>query len=150
MKAKPAAVVLDSNVLLKTVLPEAFSRNVTLWLQGAGDQITCHTPSWIYLECAHTLQKAGCRFPDLYSPAQLVMDFQRLKRIDLELYAFEPYTDRAVMQAQQFGISVYDGIFLALAEHLHLPLLTDDQRLIACLKDHGTVELLSVSDYFDE
>lgn len=150
MKGKPAAVVLDSNVLLKTVLPEAYSQEVTQWLQGAGERINCHAPSWIYLECAHTLQKAGRRFPNLYAPEQLGKDFQRLKRIDLELYAFEPYTDRALELSLQFSTSVYDGIFLALAEYLHLPFLTDDQRLIACLKDYHAVELLSVSEYFDE
>src|SRR5208337_4758378 len=103
MKAKPAAVVLDSNVLLKTVLMEAYSQEVTQWLHGAGDQFTCHAPSWIFLECAHTLQKAGRRFPDLYAPDQFAKDFQRLQRLDINLYAFEPYTDRAVMLAHLYG-----------------------------------------------
>ncbi len=83
MRDKPTAVVLDSNVILKTVLMEAYSEEVTQWLQGAGDQFACHAPSWIFLECAHTLQKAGRRFPDLYAPEQFVKDFQRLQRLDI-------------------------------------------------------------------
>ena len=150
MKDKPATVVLDSNVLLKTVLVEAYSQEVMQWLLGAGELINCHAPSWIYLECAHTLQKAGRRFPNLYAPDQLGKDFYHLKSIDLELYAFEPYTDRALELALQFSISVYDGIFLALAEYLHMPFLTDDRRMIACLKDYHAVELISVSEYFGE
>ena len=150
MRAKPAAVVLDSNVLLKTVLMEAYSQEVTTWLQGAGDQISCHAPSWIFLECAHTLQKAGRRFPDLYAPDQFVIDFQRLQRIDINLYAFEPYTIRAVTLANLHGISVYDGIFIALAEYLHLPFLTGDQRLITRLTNQQSLEILSVDDYFNE
>lgn len=150
MRTKPASVVLDSNVLLKTVLLEAFSQEVTQWLQGAGDQLTCHAPTWIFLECAHTLQKAGRRFPELYAPDQFVKDFQRLQRIEINLYAFEPYTDRAVTLAHLYGISVYDGIFIALAEYLHLPFLTGDQRLITRLTDQLSLEILSVNDYFNE
>lgn len=148
MRTNPAAVVIDSNVLLKTVLKEVYSPQVIQWLGRTENRITCHAPSWIYLECAHTLQKASRRFPDAYTPQQLVTDYQRLKLVDIALYAFEPYTDRAVLLAQQYGVGVYDGIFLALAEALHLPLLTDDQRLIACMAGDPAIELLAASEYF--
>jgi len=54
----------------------------------------------------------------------------------------------AIVIAHDHNIGVYDGIFVALANQLDLPLLTDDQRLMTQTEINNLISVCAASDCF--
>ena len=54
--------------------------------------------------------------------------FEDLMELDVELQAFEPFSER--VWDLRHNVTSYDGWYVALAEALDLPLATLDKRLV--------------------
>jgi predicted nucleic acid-binding protein len=131
--------VLDSNVALKWVLPEADSpRAVALRDQARRGVIELLAPDFFPLEVAHALARAERR--GIIQPpegAQLLADLLTTRP---QLHQSLPLLPRAFEIASTARIGVYDCLYVALAEQERCELVTADQRLVNSLQ--GTLPFI--------
>lgn len=123
--------VLDVNVALKIVLPEADSPlAVSLIADYAAGLHEFLAPDFFVLEAAHVLTKAGRR--------GIIFDPRRtLARVMLNapaMHPFRPLLSRSIEISIQTGHAVYDCLYVALAEREGCVVITADQRMISNLQ----------------
>lgn len=100
---------------------------------------TLHVPELLDLEVAQVLRR--------YERAQL-LDRTRAEAalVDLADLAFERYSHRLLLARAwelRGHLTIYDAVYIALAELLEAPLLTGDAAL-ATAKHRATIELLAI------
>jgi predicted nucleic acid-binding protein len=130
-------VVLDASVAVKFYFHEDGSERARSILTSG---IVVAAPELLHLEMASTAVK---KIRMGLSTSERAQD--ALTSIGDLLDAVEPVSglrDRAFYFARDFGFSVYDGVYLALAEQLSAPVLTADNPLIARAHDLGMKHLV--------
>ena len=124
--------VLDSNVALKWVLPEADDAKAIRvrdeFQQGIHELLS---PDVFPIEVAHSLARAERR-------GEIKLGEGALKMTDVftympDLYPYLPLLPKAFATASQARIGVYDCLYVALAEREGCELLTTDDRLVRAL-----------------
>jgi len=70
----------------------------------------------------------------LYPVDKATQDLDELMQIAVTYYQFDSLISTAFDIGCQYGVSVYDGIYVALADSLHLPLLTADRPAVHNLR----------------
>ena len=117
-------VVVDASVAVKWVVEETGSEHAVLLLER---QLVA--PDLICAEIANILWKKVRRRELAADEAEVAA--QALEGADIEMVATRPYLAAATVIAVELDHPAYDGIYLAVAERLDLPLVTADRRLIA-------------------
>ena len=122
--------VVDASVLAKLFLPEDGSVIAQALLrQVTGTRpLMRAVPSFAYVECANIFWKAVRR--GTLESDRARAHFQRLLILPLTVWASEELIERALELALSLGVTVYDAIYLALAERLNVPLITADAALV--------------------
>jgi predicted nucleic acid-binding protein len=116
--------VVDTSVVMAVILAEPDADRARIALNN--DHL--HAPDLLVVEAANALIKAARRgrmSPDQVQPR---LNFVRTLRV-----IWHPTTDlvsRATDIALTWNRHPYDGIFVALAEHLKEPLITGDHALV--------------------
>lgn len=135
------AAVIDSSVVHKWLhaLGESRAEEATHILhEHLEGSVTLMAPSFMPVEVANSLRwKRHIEHPEVI---ELIAD---LAAIDIAL--FDPTyerVNRATTLAYEHGMSVYDALFLALAEELACPLVTADRRAFAGIDTPVEVRLL--------
>ena len=128
----------------------AASAIVNLLLQPARDaplarmlsqrDIDLHAPMLCELEVVAGVRRALLRgrLASIESARSIVQD---LVDLPLELYPHQPILWRTLDLYENF--TSYDAAYVALAEALGIPLLTNDARLAAATRTHTDVEVLT-------
>jgi predicted nucleic acid-binding protein len=99
---------------------------------SARPEARAHVPTLFYAECANVLWKAVGRFR---LPAETAMEHWRdVAALDLERHAVEDITEQALKIALAYGVSAYDGCYVALSVQLSASLITADDALIEKLR----------------
>lgn len=116
-------VVVDASVLVAAAAdcgPEG------RWAEAVIESLSLAAPHLVLVEATSTLQRLE-RAGDLTrmeaSAAQ-----RSLLRLQLELYTFEPFSER-VWELRN-NVTAYDAWYVALAEALGVPMATLDTRLV--------------------
>lgn len=132
--------VLDSNVAIKWVLPEADTPQAIAirddFRRGVHELIA---PDVLPVEVAHALTRAERRgvIPNSDSKAKLA----DVLFVGVTLHAYLSLLDRALEISSQARIGVYDCLYVALAEREGCELLTADSRLANSLPGFPIVDL---------
>ena len=133
-------VVLDTSVLIKwfrqgEVLADHALRWRDVYLQG---EVEIAVPSLVAYELANVL-----RYKDDLTTAQVEEAVQSLFDMGLKWVAPSALTmRRAVAIAREQEVTVYDAVFVSLAEALGADLVTADERLARRLSGFPFVHLL--------
>jgi predicted nucleic acid-binding protein len=125
--------VLDSNIALKWVLPEADSDKAIRLRAAFQNQVhDLHAPDVFPIEIAHALTRAERRgvIPQGEAEGLLTDVLSSPPR----LHPYLPLLTRAIRISSQRRVGVYDCLYLALAEREHCEFLTADDRLLGALK----------------
>jgi predicted nucleic acid-binding protein len=116
-------LVVDASVAIKWVLTEPFEREARA-LAESGENLIA--PDWIAGEVASVLWKWDRR-GDL-RPGEATAFLNEILAGPLDLHASLPEVPRALTLALELGHSVYDCVYLALAEREGADLVTADRK----------------------
>jgi predicted nucleic acid-binding protein len=125
--------VLDSNVALKWVLPEADTpKAVRLRNEYRRGLHELLAPDVFPIEVAHTIAKAERR--GIIPPRRGARRLNSVLSSAPALYGYLPLLHRAFAIASAARIGVYDCLYVSLAERERCKMLTADARLIRTLQ----------------
>ncbi len=133
MMTSPIACVVDASVGVKLVLVEVLSNEAhALFSHLAKDPAArFFTPDLFDIECANILWKQVRRFGCPLADAQLHL--ARLGALAVQRVPVPTLAADALTIGSSYGISAYDGCYVALAQRLRVPLVTADSRLVAAM-----------------
>ena len=121
-------VVVDASVAIKWVVPEEHSDHADELL---GEEFELMAPAFVMLECANVLWKQ-VRFASLPNH-EAEAAYTALTATDMNLRDTPQLVTRALEIALDTGRTVYDCIYLALAEQEGVQVVTADQRFYNAL-----------------
>jgi predicted nucleic acid-binding protein len=123
-------VVLDASALAKWFLVEEESREMkTLRDKIIGGEIEAHVPGFVFVELANLL-----RYSRGLTPGDVTNGVAAAMSIGLVVHDFEEVLGEAVRIAFEKGLTIYDSIYVALAEKLDAVLVTYDKVLLRGVK----------------
>lgn len=121
--------VIDANIGIKQFIPDPLSAKVDeLLLHLENPQTELFVPDLFYVELTNALWKyvrAG-----QYPVDQIQTALATLKMLPLQSVATKDLVTDAIQISLQYGVSVYDGCYVALSQRVSAPLLTLDARLV--------------------
>ena len=129
------SAVVDASVAAKWVLNEAFSEQAALLLGYA----SLHAPSHWLIEAVNAIWGTAYRGHLTSADAR--------DRVSSLTQAPVTETNVKLLMAEAFdiavaaGVTIYDALYVALAEARQIPLVTADQRLIRRLQRRPSVSL---------
>lgn len=134
--------VLDASVGAKWFYKESLSENASHFLERLmRREIRIVVPEFFYSEIAHVFVKRLRRKMITFEQALLELD--EAMELPIEFYPDRELADVALENALRFKISVYDSLYLSLAEIYVAPLITADEALLkACQKKFDFIESL--------
>jgi predicted nucleic acid-binding protein len=130
-------IVADTNLISYLLIEgERTEAARKVW---AEDSSWVMPPLWRseFLNVLATAHRAG-----VLSEDQALLAWQRAKAL-LGASEVEPNGERVLQLAIERGISAYDAQFVAVADELHIRLVTADKRLLERCKD----EAISIEDF---
>jgi len=129
-------IVLDASALADILAPTPTGRRLGRVLEA--ENTAAHAPTLIDAEAASALRRLE-RVDDI-SPTMARAALADLRDFGLVRHPYRPFLDRAWDLRHNF--TVYDALYVALAEALDASLLTTDDRLAKAITTHTSVQLL--------
>ena len=116
------SVVVDSSVVVAALVDTGDNG---AWAEKILEQDDLYAPELLRVEASNVLRRLerGKEITEQEANAA----FEDLMELDVELHAFEPFSER--VWELRHNVTSYDGWYVALAEALNLPLATLDGRL---------------------
>ena len=127
-------IVVDASALVDALLPSPSGREILPRLQAAG---VVHAPTLVDAEAASGIRAA--EQAKAVSAAQAAEALADLAGLALIRHPYRPVLGRAWQLRRNF--TVYDALYVALAEAAGMPLLTTDRRLARAVRRHTDVPL---------
>ncbi len=125
---------VDSNVLVRSVDPNAQSEIRKLWREWLRDKVMLHAPVLLRYEVVNALyqiQKAG-----QLTPAEVSLALDTALRRPIVLHEDNELHELALELAVKYRLpAAYDAQYLALAQRLGVELWTTDAKLVKAVQD---------------
>jgi predicted nucleic acid-binding protein len=119
-----SAYVLDTSVAVAWYLPEEFSRSARVYRDRfAAGAIRCVVPSLHFWEFGNVLRTYAKRHEIAAALAHEIFELH----LDAGLEIAEPDRARVLQVALDYDATVYDAVYIALAQDHDLPLLTAEK-----------------------
>jgi predicted nucleic acid-binding protein len=131
-------IVIDASAVVELVVRDPLAPDLTDRLRANGD---LHAPHLIDVEATHALRR-------LVSCGELSADRASDARVDVDDLAIIRYSHQPLLNRAwelRDNLSVYDAVYVALAEFLRAPLVTCDARLAAAHGHDAEIELYAPS-----
>jgi predicted nucleic acid-binding protein len=119
-------LVVDASVAAQWFVPDNHTAEALMVLRHVP---SLAAPELLYAEVANTLWKRVQRGE--LTPTEADALFDALLTVPIDTYPSSLLLPVAWETATRAGITVYDGLYVALAHHLRAPLATADKRLYA-------------------
>ena len=129
----PLRCVVDASVAIKQFIPDdPLTPKVNqLFAHLANPQTAIFIPDLFYIECGNIIWKyVRAR---LYAVADVPADLATLKNFPLRVVSTADLMADAVAIALNYGISAYDGSYVALSQQVGATLLTLDGKLVKAI-----------------
>ena len=129
--------MVDASVGIKLFVDEELSDRAAELFEGLAWEPPLHlyVPDLFYLECGNILWKYVRRFD--YPTAQARESLSSLGALALQRLSDSLLVEESLDLALARGISVYDASYVTLAQHLDVPFVTADERLVRKLEGSG-------------
>ena len=125
----PERCVIDASVAIKLLVEEPLSDQVDLLFSRLVENPNSHlyVPDIFYAECANILWKYTMRFGMTKTVAR--RNLKHLEALAFEQIGTANFIEDVLDVALQYGVTVYDACYVALARRVQAPLITADERL---------------------
>ncbi len=135
-------VIVDASVGVKWLFQEHdSSQAISVLHRFQRGEIKIIVPEIFYLEVANTCWTKAKK--KLATVKQVIDSLDRINDLSLIKYSDQELADVALENSLRFNTSVYDSLYLALAEIYLAPLITADEALYnACRDRFDFIELL--------
>ena len=131
-------MVVDASVAVKWFVPEELSTEARQLLAPEYELLA---PDLLWAELGNVLWKKHRRRElDQRTAIRLLHDFSQ---IAIEFHAAERWSETALDLAIRYGVTAYDGLYLALAAGSGCRLVTADRRLFEACRDGAIRHLVS-------
>lgn len=128
----PLRCVIDTNICIKLFIADPLTPKVYQLFDRLNDpSVDFFVPDLFYIECANVFWKYVRA--NLYTPEQVHADLSDLKALRFQVISTKDLMEQAVKIGLNYGITAYDGCYVALSEQVKAPLLTLDERLVNSL-----------------
>lgn len=140
------AFVVDASATLKLLIDEPDSDHARRFFGRLADPTPplLYVPDLLYAECANVLWKYVRHYHYAARRAQAALD--ALSRLALQAVPTQWLCRPAFHLGLRDQITVYDACYLALAERLKCPLVTEDLDLIRRARPRAAVPLSRLAD----
>lgn len=141
------ALVVDASVAAKWHLVDEDDADqaITLLARFIHGQTDLFAPDYIRYEVASAITAASLGHERRLSPDQGERAIRRFLSLGLRMTNTDDLILAAYALAHQYGCTLYDSLYLALAQELGLPLITADARFCKSVGDHPDV--IWIGDY---
>ena len=130
----PLRCVIDTNICIKQFISDPLTPKINQLFDRLDDpEVEFFVPDLFYIECANFLWKYVRS--NLYTAEQVQADLSDLKALGFQVTSTKELMSEAVKIGLDYGITAYDGCYVALSEQVMAPLLTLDERLVNSLRD---------------
>ena len=130
----PLRCVIDTNICIKQFISDPLTPKINQLFDRLDDpEVEFFVPDLFYIECANFLWKYVRS--NLYTAEQVQADLSDLKALGFQVTSTKELMSEAVQIGLDYGITAYDGCYVALSEQVTAPLLTLDERLVNSLRD---------------
>lgn len=138
--------VVDASSTIKLFIEESGSEYARLFFGqlASGDPPLLYAPDLLYIECANIVRKYVSHhgFEARRARAALVT----LKDLVLQAVPTQDLFQAAFSLSLRYQVSAYDASYLALAEGLRCPLVTEDVDLIRQVRAHSSTVLYRLAE----
>ncbi len=122
-------LVIDASVLIKFYLPEILADRAERLLAGVGQgEVTLNAPDLIYPEIGNILWKK-LRLKEL-NRSEIEEIIETMCLLSIRVEPSKPLLPLAVEMSMDYGITVYDAMYLSVAKVYEAALITADRRLV--------------------
>jgi predicted nucleic acid-binding protein len=135
--ATPVKCVVDASVGVQLFVEQKYTKQAKkLFSHLESDQSSIlYVPDLFYIECASALLKYVKSNDHEYSIVQAEQDLEELRDTRLRKTATYALAKDSLIISLSLELSVYDACYVALANRLSVPLVTNDGGLINKTKD---------------
>jgi len=124
--------VLDTNICIKQFISDPLTPKVNqLFDHLRNPSVNFLVPDLLYAKCANVLWKYVRA--KLYTAEQVQADLINLQSLPFQVTSTKDLIADAVQIGLGYGITAYDGCYVALSDRASMPLLTLDERLVNAL-----------------
>ena len=133
----PETFVVDASVAVKLFLEESGSEKASRLFALLGRELphVIAVPELFFLECANGFRSRAHR--RLTTAEEARKAFTILRSFPLQVVSSSELAPIALDLALAHELSMYDGMYAALAERLGAPLVTADSKLVRKLRGSG-------------
>ncbi len=126
--------VIDASVGLKWYFDEAGKEAADFLADQLREKkIQLVVPEFFYAECANVLRTKVRR--GIIKSADAIKMLDELLQLPLKRYSDWELSDSALEDALQWGLTVYDAMYVALAEIYVAPFVTADEQILKALRN---------------
>jgi predicted nucleic acid-binding protein len=136
--------IVDASVVVQHIVSEPHTPNINILFEDVGTLIKVYVPEFCLLECTNVLWK-HVRFSGM--PEEIAKDLLAdLMAVDLTVVPVIGLMPRALEIGLKHQLAIYDSLYIALAENLKYPLITDDARQAKVANSEG-IALKPIIEY---
>lgn len=136
--------IVDASILVQLLVTEAHTSETKALFASVEDGNRLLVPEFGLLECTNVLWKHA-RFQEL-PQTEAEKQIEILIALDLVITPVIRLLPRALEIGLKHQLAVYDAVYIALAEQLEHPLITDDNRQAKAAQATG-VTLKPITDF---
>lgn len=136
--------VVDASIVIQHLVNELHTVHVNALFKEVGKVTAVYVPEFCLLECTNVLWK-HVRFQGVSASEAERLTIE-LVALDVTIAPVVGLLPRALEIGLKHQLALYDSVYIALAEKMGVPLITDDERQAEAADAEG-VSLKPITDF---
>lgn len=136
--------IVDASIVIQRFTQDSHTPHVKVLFQAMAQADTLVIPEFCLLECTNVLWK-HVRFQGMPQATAESMVFDLIS-LPFIIYEATNFLEKALTLGLKHQLAVYDSLYLALAERLRYPFITDDERQAKAAAAEGII-LKPITDF---
>jgi predicted nucleic acid-binding protein len=136
--------IVDASIVVQLLITEPHTSETRVLFKGIDSGDMLYLPEFALIECTNVLWKHVRFYGVALNDAKKQITI--LTSLDVVLIPVAGFLPRALEIGSRHQLAIYDSVYIALAEHLGHPLITDDTKQ-ARAATAGGLTLKPITDF---